>query len=413
MKMTRVLILMVCLLGTQWGMGQILFLGCDEVARTEYNGIPFYAVKNTQNDPLPFGRVQFMPDGSSGWEFAWEYEGRTQPVMYEGDSTSLTVDLLGNGVYFFRAEKEGVHPIEVGFTVFYVHMPVRLGIENEMDCHYITLKLEGVENPPVYNGYPGAENPLYTVVWGGKERTLAPSPDYYREISQFVEGEYRDVQCRVKIRDRFGLNWESNEATYHSYIPLAEFSADLMQGEAPLEVTFDNRSENAQSFEWYLYKDTTEIQPGAMSVEDSLLDGRIYTEQNLPPYIYEHPGSYNVKLVVVNTRGINQCSDTAYIDRYIVVDSSLVEVPNVFTPNGDGINDIFKVKAQSLEYFYGVIINRWGRKVYEWDDPQEGWNGKIHGKYASPGTYYYIITARGREIKTKKYTKKGPLLLVR
>lgn len=107
MKMTRVLILMVCLLGTQWGMGQILFLGCDEVARTEYNGIPFYAVKNTQNDPLPFGRVQFMPDGSSGWEFAWEYEGRTQPVMYEGDSTSLTVDLLGNGVYFFRAEKGG------------------------------------------------------------------------------------------------------------------------------------------------------------------------------------------------------------------------------------------------------------------------------------------------------------------
>lgn len=415
MKTIKLLFLIGILVGCGRLSGQMIrFLDCDAVSETRYNGIPFYAIRNTDGASLPFGSIRFMPDGESGWVFAWTYEGNAQPVVYEGDSTYLTAGLAGNGVYAFEARK-GDDVIRSGeFTVFYVYMPFTLRIEDEMDCHYITLRIDGLQSPPVYAGvYPGAENPLYTVVWGGKERVLTESASYYTQISQLVEGEYRDVECRIKIKDRYGLEWESNTETFHSYIPSAEFSADPMQGEAPLEVIFTDESENAQQYEWYLYKDTVEVQPRAMSVEDSLLEGRIFTEQHLPPYVYEHPGSYNVKLVVVNTRGENHCSDTFFIPKYIVVDTSLVDVPNVFTPNGDGVNDIFRAKTQSLEYFHGVILNRWGRKVYEWDDPQEGWNGKIHGKYASPGTYYYIITARGREIRTKKYVKKGPLLLVR
>lgn len=75
--------------------------------------------------------------------------------------------------------------------------------------------------------------------------------------------------------------------------------------------------------------------------------------------------------------------DTSDI-QYVNVVESLLDVPNVFTPNGDGKNDIFKVKALSLESFQGVILNRWGRKIYEWNDPSEGWDGRIGGKYASP-----------------------------
>lgn len=413
MSTVRSLALLSFLVIASWTSGQqIQFLDCES-ALTDNNGTPFYAVKNTECDATPFGRVRFTPDGTPDWEYTWEYNGIVQTPIYEGDSSYMTVSIPGDGDIRFRAEKTGTSPVETQFTVFFVCMPISIAIENEMDCHYITLKVDGVDTPPSYNGYAGAENPVYTVVWGGKERTLASVPEYYKEIAQLVEEEYSDVRCKLRIKDRFGLTWESDEVTYHSYIPSAEFSADPMQGEAPLEVTFNYTGENAQQFEWYLYKDTTEVQPGAISVEDSLIEGRVFNEQNLPPYVYEHPGSYNVKLVVVNTRGINQCSDTMYIDQFIVVDSSLVDVPNVFTPNGDGINDIFQAKAQSLEYFHGVILNRWGRKVYEWDDPQGGWNGKIHGKYASPGTYFYVITAKGREIETKKYTKKGALLLVR
>ncbi len=67
-------------------------------------------------------------------------------------------------------------------------------------------------------------------------------------------------------------------------------------------------------------------------------------------------------------------------------------VPNVFTPNGDGVNDIFKVQSSDLTDFSGIIFNRWGRIVYKWSNPVEGWDGKINETAASDGVYFYILT---------------------
>lgn len=402
--------------------GTVQFIGCGEEgvmqSKIPYEGKDFFAIKNVTGGASPFGEVRFTPDGNPHWNFSWQYEGGHQSVVYEGDSTFMTVPLKGNGVYFFRAEKEGEAPVEATFTVFYDYLDFSMAISNEMDCEYIQLDLT-YESLPVYGSYPGAEQVIYSVLWNGKERQLTPFSDYILpSIAQLVGGEDpvdHDVTCQVKIKDRFGFEWTSDEVTYHSYVPRAAFSADPQKGEAPLEVTFNNESVNAQQYEWYLYRDTIDMRlNGVVSLEDSLLGRRVYTGEYLAPYTYEHPGEYNVKLVVVNTAGINQCSDTVSLESYIVVDSSMIDVPNVFTPNGDGMNDLFRVKTQSLENFQGVILNRWGRKVYEWSDPQGGWDGRINGKYANPGTYFYIITARGREKNNPpKYVKKGALMLIR
>jgi len=82
------------------------------------------------------------------------------------------------------------------------------------------------------------------------------------------------------------------------------------------------------------------------------------------------------------------------------VDSSLLEIPNVFTPNGDGLNDFFQVKSLSLKSFSGQVFNRWGKLVYQWNDwksEDAGWNGLNQGTGAEvpAGTYYYIIEASG------------------
>ena len=117
-------------------------------------------------------------------------------------------------------------------------------------------------------------------------------------------------------------------------------------------------------------------------------------------------------LIAVNEQG-NKCQDTTKA-HYVNVIESMVDVPNVFTPNGDGKNDVFMARALSVEDFHGVVLNRWGRKIYEWSDPGGGWDGKINGKYANPGTYYYIITARGREKNNPpRYVKKGAFMLIR
>lgn len=149
----------------------------------------------------------------------------------------------------------------------------------------------------------------------------------------------------------------------------------------------------------------------ATTLTDSLLNEQIRTSPEFT-YTYENTGRYKVRLIAINSLG-KHCTDTT-APLYVNVVESLVDVPNVFTPNGDGKNDIFKVQALSVDEFRAVILNRWGRKLHEWTDPREGWDGRINGKLANPGTYFYIVTARGREkINPPEYVKKGALMLIR
>jgi gliding motility-associated-like protein len=95
-----------------------------------------------------------------------------------------------------------------------------------------------------------------------------------------------------------------------------------------------------------------------------------------------------------------------------------VNIPNGFTPNGDGHNDIFYVLANAdikiLKNF--AVYNRWGQKVFqvenaEANDPRFGWNGSLNGKPAEPGTYVYYITVLFVDGTTQLY--KGTVTLVR
>ena len=123
------------------------------------------------------------------------------------------------------------------------------------------------------------------------------------------------------------------------------------------------------------------------------------TCDSIVEHIYTKSGCYEPFLIVMN-RDLPECRDTARLDHCILVEEkSEIEVPNIFSPNGDGINDFFQVKAQTLKEFKGVITNRWGRKVYEWTDwetYEAGWDGNINGgSKAAPGVYFYSITATG------------------
>jgi gliding motility-associated-like protein len=123
-------------------------------------------------------------------------------------------------------------------------------------------------------------------------------------------------------------------------------------------------------------------------------------------HIYTESGCYNPFLIVMN-RDLSECRDTAILQTCINVDeASKIEIPNIFSPNGDGTNDFFQVKANSLRSFNGEIYNRWGRMIYTWTDwanYNSGWNGKIKGSDASTGVYYYIIVATGQDGKEYDY----------
>lgn len=136
-------------------------------------------------------------------------------------------------------------------------------------------------------------------------------------------------------------------------------------------------------------------------------------------YTFNEKGTYYLKVEVSNSTISYEPADgcTEIREFQIEVRESSLEVPNVFTPNGDGRNDEFKVAYRSIIKFHGWIYSQWGRLVYEWTDPAQGWDGTINGKPAADGAYMYIIEATGddydSEGKRVKYLKRGSVSIVR
>lgn len=91
-----------------------------------------------------------------------------------------------------------------------------------------------------------------------------------------------------------------------------------------------------------------------------------------------------------------------------------IDIPNIFTPNRDGINDLFKAKVGfDVEFIHTSIYNRWGECLFDSNQINEGWNGRLtNGKEASEGTYFYIIEIKKRG-DTFSSIYKGTLTLLR
>ena len=82
---------------------------------------------------------------------------------------------------------------------------------------------------------------------------------------------------------------------------------------------------------------------------------------------------------------------------------SHIEIPNGISPNGDGRNDVLRVKAdktKGIVEFRAIVYNRWGQKIYEWTDINEGWDGTYNGKLVKQGTYFVLVKAKGSDGQT-------------
>jgi gliding motility-associated-like protein len=78
-------------------------------------------------------------------------------------------------------------------------------------------------------------------------------------------------------------------------------------------------------------------------------------------------------------------------------------IPNSFTPNGDGLNDVFRIETLDVLLEYSMLIfNRWGQLIYESNEVTKGWDGKYKGKQVESGVYTYRIEALDRIEKIKK-----------
>jgi gliding motility-associated-like protein len=159
----------------------------------------------------------------------------------------------------------------------------------------------------------------------------------------------------------------------------AAFVPSPASGLAPLNVTFTNNSTGATNYVW-----------------DFGVSGATSTLTN-PTYTYTTPGVYTVTLSASNNDPSCQSVATFVI---IVTQESTVLIPNVFSPNGDGSNEVFKITSTGLQSIDVSIYNRWGKKVAEWSgSPDSGWDGKG----VEDGVYYYVLNATDLAGKTTAY----------
>ncbi len=105
----------------------------------------------------------------------------------------------------------------------------------------------------------------------------------------------------------------------------------------------------------------------------------------------------------------------AYDTTHILNCKSKFKVPNVFTPNGDGYNDVFEIEYQNIETFEIRIYNRWGMLVYHSTNLDKPWDGSINGEKATEGVYFWEInyTVFGETDKNPSIYLKGTVSLYR
>ena len=175
--------------------------------------------------------------------------------------------------------------------------------------------------------------------------------------------------------------------------PTALFNFEPAEAEVGQEVVFTNQSEGQNvHYSW------------------SFGDGSNSNEEN-PTHVYnnENSDNYNVILTVADDAN---CQDM-YMAPVPVVDNHVLFVPNTFTPNKDGLNDVFLPVVACVAKYYIMIYDRNGGLVFYSDNPEIGWDGSSNGIECPSGIYtYYINYVRYNNLK-QELIKTGSINLIR
>jgi len=171
-------------------------------------------------------------------------------------------------------------------------------------------------------------------------------------------------QCKISE----SATISTNTIIKASFIPSPEYAT------VPANIYFSYTGTLANSFHWDFGDGTTstEVNPGHYYTRDSLFDVRLIVNSGAPDF----------------------CTDT-YTYQLKISPISTLFVPSAFTPNDDGINDVFRVESYAVKKIDVKIYDRWGQLLYEYHNLDGYWDGYVNGVLAKDGVYVYNIRAVG------------------
>jgi len=320
-------------------------------------------------------------DGDGGpYAFTWSPQSfmddpNTQiPVVFPISTTNYEVvarDGCGQELIFSSVVE--VHPL-----------PDLPEIFHDTICYGERALLKGFSNPDSffvhwyhYRSRTEQKHPIFT-------GSYFPTPPLYQNTIFYVDVE-DTLRCKSPRVPAF---------VYVNPLPKIDFEAMPETMELPVAITTIVPSFKSEA--------------GLVSVYWDLGDG-MFSSDSMPVQQYFLEGNYDITLTVVDSNG---CISTLTKAHYLKVQKPLImNLPNAFSPNGDGINDFFHLSHLYLKNARIVIFDRWGNQVFESLDPDFRWDGTLQGNPLPEGVYVYDI--RGEDKENVPVSRKGSITLVR
>lgn len=406
----RLCLLIVGLMLTFSLSGQLTGPGADAVRHSSYPSgsgerDPIFIYCNATGSRK--GELRAVSPGGSGpYEFDWYKWNKSSKLFSTHIKTESGVMLssvtnLDEGGYRVNISDGGGYAASLTAWIF-VDLPKAEASLANRTCDYVALTgVAAIDtfyyNDPV-NGLAVKLPNGVRFMWSSSPASSIPYPDFDLEPQTF-RPPLTDVTYKIQVTDSFGC---VNQASffYESIHVNADFTVEPVKGDAPLEVSFVDKSIRGFIYDW------------------DFGDSSFSEGSNPEPHIYYIPGEYTVKLTIESDKG---CIDSMRSEKIVVEPSDLI-IPNVFTPDGDGYNDFFMVDYKSLRFVSMEIFSQSGLKVYGFSGDGErlkawtGWDGYVNDSSikASPGIYFYIIRGYGWDdiiYDSKKY--RGFLYLYR
>jgi gliding motility-associated-like protein len=425
--------LILCMFSVQIAQSQISSATADRVDSLSYE-------QSTSKDPLfvfhqlnqgnKAGELSATLPGAGSYNFDWSkynpvLSGFDPPFSTETGVPVSSVTDLDDGGYQVRvwdgAGTDTVMTAWVMLDKFFIE--VEKDANDKLPAYKYTcdfLVISGFVTPDTVTYYDlDSHNlirkiPDFRFKWTSDNEDLdIPNDTIILDPNITFLPPYDDTWYILTAIDEYGMT-EVDSVLYESIQTKAEFIVeyyDKVRGEfdadltgdwsppdaddpvgstdARLTVRFDNRSKNGASFEW-VYLDTI----GGIKESELTYDTSTYVE-----FTYETADEYYYPYMVSTSEA--GCIDSFQLAEPIFVVPSKLEIPNVFSPNGDTQNDVWMFKHQSLEKCRITIVDRTGKvaykakidDIYSW----EGWDGNMHNsdRRAPEGQYYYVVEALG------------------
>lgn len=330
-------------------------------------------------DVAQFNGTYTSPAGSTPTQWQWNF----------GDATTATIQnptklYSAPGTYNVSLRAIGADGC-IGDTIKPVIVNPRPVVSVSPDT--LTVCLNANATWTVQNPVQGATYNWYTQPTGGQPvgtGTSFTASNVTQTVVFYVEGVVGGCASVTRTRVTAGV------------LPLVN----------PPVVVVDSLGATAIKFRWNAVAGATSYQVstnngGTWQTPSSGTTGLTHTVTGLAP----------LQTVTLMVKALGGCRDTVSAPVTARTLTDQIYIPNAFSPNGDGLNDVLRVYGNIIREVRFVVFNQWGEKIFESRNQATGWDGTYKGKQQPSGVYIYvcdIILNDGQKLQ-----KKGSINLVR